>query len=147
MSLLPYSCTTLTLTKRLEKTKLWDIYTRMLCWINLEAACYKTAAVLPPTFHLTNHQSKTNKHEGHCLGNSNELIRNLPLWTPIRGLISLGPRAKTYSHLNADTWCSLEDLLRKIADRDRWRGKVCVCVWERERDIERERERECVCVC
>ena len=53
MSVLLYDCTTWTLRKRFEK-KLEDDNTRML-------RAYKTAAVRPPTSHLTNRPRKTNK--------------------------------------------------------------------------------------
>ena len=63
MSVLLYGCTTLALTKHLEK-KLNGIYTRIAacCFEQiLEAGPYKIAAVQPLTSHLANHPNKMNK--------------------------------------------------------------------------------------
>ena len=55
------------------------------------------------------------------LENKDKRISNILLWTPTHGHISVGLPAKTYiHHLCVDTRCSLEDLPRTMADRDRW---------------------------
>ena len=59
------------------------------------------------------------------LGTIGELISNVLLWTPTHGHTSVDRLAKTYIHqLYADTGCCLEDLLRAMADRDRWQDRI-----------------------
>ena len=113
VSILLYGCTTWTLTKRLEK-KLDGNYTRM------QRAILKESWRQHPTRHqLYGHlppitktiQVKWTRHVGYCWRSSDELIRNVLLWTPTYGRAKAGRPARTYIwQLCEDTGCSPEDL-------------------------------------
>ena len=83
-SILLYGCTTWTLTKRLEK-KLDGNYTRML-----RAILNKSWRQHPTRHQLHGHlplitktiQVRRARYAGHCWRSSNELIRDVLLWTP-----------------------------------------------------------------
>ena len=63
VSILLYECTTLTLTQCIEKKAWRQLPQNPANCIEqiLEATSHKTAAVWPPTSHLSNHPSPTNK--------------------------------------------------------------------------------------
>ena len=92
--------------------KLNSNYTKMLqAILNKSWRQHPTKQQLPP---ITNTiQVRWTRHAGHCWRSKDELISNIPLWTP-----SHGWAARTYIQLCADTGCSLEDLSRAIDDRD-----------------------------
>ena len=73
-------------------------------------------------------QVRWTRHAGHCWRSRDELISDVPLWTPSYGRAKIGRPARTYIHqLCENTGCSLEDLPEAMNDREKWR--------ERERDI------------
>ena len=84
VSILLYGCTTWTLTKRLEK-KLDGNYTRML-----RAILNKSWRQQPTRHQLYSHlplitktiQVRRTRHAGHCWRSRDELISDVPLWTP-----------------------------------------------------------------
>ena len=81
----------------------------------LEAAPNKAAAVRPSATH---HQNYPTRHAGHCWRCRDELISDIPLWTPSHGWAKARQPARTYiQQLCADTGCSLEDLPREIDNR------------------------------
>ena len=56
---------------------------------------------------------------------TNELIRDVLLWTPTHGRTKAGRPALTYiQQLCEDTGCCPEDLPRAIKDREEWRERV-----------------------
>ena len=56
-------------------------------------------------------QIRQTRHAGHCWRSRNDLISNVPLWTPSHGRAKAGQPARTYiQHLCEDTGCSPEDL-------------------------------------
>ena len=61
----------------------------------LEATPHKKAVVRPFTSHLTKQQTRFCEH---CWRSKDELINDIPLWTPIHGYTSAGQPAKTYTH-------------------------------------------------
>ena len=68
------------------------------------------------------------RQTGYCWGNNDELIRDIPQWTPTHRHTSFGWQVKTYIHyLCADTECYREDLPKVMVDRDGW--------WERIKGI------------
>ena len=127
VSILLYGCTTWTLTKRLEK-KLDGNYTRML------------QAILNTSWrqHPTRHQQYGNlppitktiqvgraRHAWHCWWSRDELISDVPLWTPAYGQAKAGWPARTYmQQLCEDTGCSSEDLPEAMNDREKWQERV-----------------------
>ena len=84
VSILQYGCTTWTLTKWLEK-KLDGNYTRML-----QAILNKSWRQYPTRHQLYDHlppitktiQVRRTRHAGHCWRSRDELISDVPLWTP-----------------------------------------------------------------
>ena len=84
VSILPYGCTTWTLTKRM-KNKLNGNYTRML-----RAILNKSWRQYPTKQQLNDHLPSITKpikvrrtiHAGHCWSSRDELISNVLLWTP-----------------------------------------------------------------
>ena len=128
-SILLYSCTTWTLTKRLEK-KLDGNYTRML-----RAILNKSRRQYPTRHQLYGHlppitktiQARRTRHAGHCWRSRDELIRDVLLWTPTHGRAKAGRPARTYiQQLCEDTGCCPEDLPRAMNDREEWRERVRV---------------------
>ena len=68
------------------------------------------------------------RHAGHCGRNKDELIRDVPPWTPSHIPAKIRWQTRIYlQQVCADTWCSLEDLPGMMGRRDKW--------WERVRDI------------
>ena len=130
VSILLYGCTTLTLTKRLEK-KLDGNYTRML-----RAILNKSWRQHPTRHQLYGHlppitktiQVRRTRHAGHCWRSRDKLISDVLLWTPRYGRAKAGRPARTYiQQLCEDTGCCPEDLPEAMNDREKW--------WERVRDI------------
>ena len=103
MSILLYGCTTLTLTKQLEK-KLDGNYTRML-----RAILNKSWRQHPTKQQLYGHlppitktiKVRRTRHAGHCWRSRNELISDVLLWTPTYGRAKAGRPARTYIHTAA----------------------------------------------
>ena len=127
VSILPYGCTTWTLTKRLEK-KLDGNYTRML-----RAILIKSWRQHPTKNQLYGHQPPITKtiqvrrarHAGHCWRNRDELISDVLLWTHTYGRAKVGRPAGTFKQqLCEDTGCSPEDLPGAMNDREKWRERV-----------------------
>ena len=87
ISILLYGCTTWTLTKRLKK-KLDGNYTRMF-----RAILNKSWRQHPTRYQLYGHlppitkaiQVRRARHAGHCWRSKDELISDIPLWTPTYG--------------------------------------------------------------
>ena len=127
VSILLYGCTTLTLTKRLEK-KLDGNYTLIL-WAILNKfwqqhpTRHQLYGSLPPT--TKNIQVRRTRHAGHCWKSRNELISDVLLWTPTNGRAKAGRTAQTYiQQLCEDTGCSPEDLPEAMNDGEKWRESV-----------------------
>ena len=127
VSILLYGCTTLTLTKRLEK-KLDGNYTRML-----QAILNKSWWQYPTRHQLYGHlppitktiQVRRTRHAGHCWRSRDELISDVLLWTPTYGREKVGRPARTYiQQLCEDTGCSPEDLPEAMNDREKWRERI-----------------------
>ena len=120
-------CTTWTLTKRLEK-KLDGNYTRML-----RAILNKSWRQHPTRHQLYGHlppltktiQVRPTRHAGHCCRSRDELISDVPLWTPTYGRAKAGRPAQTcIQQLCKDTGCGPEDLPEAMKDREKWRERV-----------------------
>ena len=98
--ILPYGCTTWTLTKRLEQ-KLDVNYTRMLPAIlnkswRQHPTRHQLYGHLPP---ITNTiQVRRTRHAGHCWRSRDELISNVLQWTLTFGREKVGRPARTYIH-------------------------------------------------
>ena len=124
VSILPYGCTTWTLTKRIEK-KLDGNCTRMLqAILNKSWRQHSTKQQL--YVHLPS-ITKTIKvwgtrHVGHCWRSRDELISDVLLWTPSHGQAKAGRPARTYIQLLCtDRECSFKDLPEAMDDRKGWR--------------------------
>ena len=127
VSILPYGCTTWTLTKRIEK-KLDGNYARML-WAILNKSWRQHPTKqqlygnLPPITKTI--QVRRTRHAGHSWRSRDELISDVPLWTPSHGRAKAGRPARTYiQQLCVDTGCSPEDLPEAMDDREGWRERV-----------------------
>ena len=127
VSILLYGCTTWTLTKWPEK-KLDGNYTRMLRGI-----LNKSWRQHPTRHQLYGHlptitktiQVRRTRHAGNCRRSSDELIRDVLIWTPTYGRAKAGRPARTYlQQLCEDTGCSSEDLQEVMYDREKWRERV-----------------------
>ena len=127
MTILLYGCTTLTLTKRMEK-KLDGNYTRML-----QAILNKSWRQLPTKHQLYGHlppitktiKVRQTRHAGHCWRSRDELISDVLLWTPSHGQAKARRIARTYiQQLCEDTGCSPEGLPEGMNDREEWRERV-----------------------
>ena len=127
VSIMPFGCTTWTLTKRIEK-KLEGNYTRML-----QATLNKSWRQHPTKQMLYGHLppiTKTIKiirtrHTGHCWTCRDVLISNILLWTPSYGRAMAGRLARTYTQqLCIHTGCSSEDLPEAMDDREGWRERI-----------------------
>ena len=112
VSILLYGCTTRTLTKRLEK-KLDGNYTRMLRAIlnkswRQHPTRHQLYGYLPPITKTI--QVRRTRHAGYCWKSKDELISDVPLWTPAYGQAKVGRPARTYiQQLCEDTGCRPED--------------------------------------
>ena len=127
MSILLYGCTTLMLTKRMEK-KLDGNYTIML-WaiLNKSRRQHPTKQQLYGHLPLITKTIKTRRirHAGHCWRRRDELISDVLLWIQSHGPSKAGRPARTYvQQLCVDTECSPEDLPEVMDDRELWREKV-----------------------
>ena len=127
VSILLYGCTTLTLTKRLEK-KLDGNYTRIL-----RAILNKSWRQHPTRHQLYDHlppitktiQVRRTRHAGHGWRSRDELISDVLQWTPTYGREKAGRPARTYiQQLCEDTGCSPEDLPQAMNDWEKWRERI-----------------------
>ena len=125
VSILLYGCTTWTLTKRVEK-KLDGNYTRMLrAILNKSWRQHPTKQQLYGHWPLITIQVRRTRHAGHCWRSRDELISDVPLWTPSHGRAKAGRPVRTYiQHLREDTGCSTEYLPEAMSDWEGWREKV-----------------------
>ena len=112
VSVLLYGCTTWTLTERLEK-KLDGNYTRMLRailnmpWQQPPTRRQLYGHLLPVTKTI---QAKRTRHAGHCWRSKDEIVSDVPLWTPAYGQSKAGRPARTYiQQLCDDLGCKPED--------------------------------------
>ena len=127
VSILPYGCTTWTLTKRLEK-KLDGNYTIMLrAILNKSWRQHRTRhqlyGHLPPIPKTI--QARRTRHAGHCWRSRDELISDVLLLTPTYGRPKAGRPARTYiQQLCEDTGCSPEDLPDAMNYREKRRERV-----------------------
>ena len=127
VSILLYGCTTWTLTKRLKK-KLDGNYTRMLRAIlnkswRQHLMRHQLYGYLPPITKTI--QVRRTRHAGHCWRSKDELISDVPLWTPTYGQAKAGRPARTYiQQLCEDTGCNPEDLPEAMNDREKWRARI-----------------------
>ena len=127
VSILPYGCTTWTLTKRLKK-KLESNYTRMLRAIlnkswRQHSTRHQLYGHLPPVTKTI--QIRRTRHAGHCWRNKDELISDELQWTPAYGQAKAGRPARTYiQQLCKDTGCSPEELPEAMNHREKWRERV-----------------------
>ena len=127
ISILPYGCTTWTLTKRLEK-KLDSNYTRILRAIlnkswQQHPTRHQLYGHLPPIMKTI--QVRWTRHAGHCWRSRDELISDVLLWTPTYDQAKAGWPARTYiQQLCEDMGCSPEDLLEAMNDREKRRERV-----------------------
>ena len=126
VSIMPYGCTTWTLTKQLEK-KLDGNCIRMLRAITEQVLAATspqgtnyTATCLP-----SRKLSKLDepKHAGHCWRSWDEFISYVLQWTPTYGRAKAGRPARTYiQQVCEDTGCSPEYLPETMNDREkRWK--------------------------
>ena len=126
-SILLYGCTTLTLTKRLEK-KLDGNYTRMLQAIlnkswRQHSTRHQLYGHLPPITKTI--QVRQTRHAGHCWRSRDELLSDVLLWTLTHGRAKAGRPARTYiQQLCEDKECSPEDLPEAMNDWEKWRERV-----------------------
>ena len=127
VSILLYGCTTWTLTKQIEK-KLVGNYTRML-----RAILNKSWQQHPTRHQLYGHlppitktiQVRRTRHAGHSWKIRDELISDVPLWTPTYSRAKAGRLARTYiQQLCEDVGCSPEDLSDAMNDREKCREMV-----------------------
>ena len=109
VSILLYGCTTLTLTKRLEK-KVDGNYTRML-----RAILNKSRRELPTNQQLYSYlpsitktiKARRTRHAGHSWRSRDELISDVLLWFTSYGRAKAGRPDRTYiQQLCIDTGCS-----------------------------------------
>ena len=124
VSILLYGCTTWTLIKRREK-KIDGNYSRMLrallnkFW-RQHPTRHQLYGYLPPITKTI--QVRRTSHVGHCWKSTDELTRDVLLWTPTYGRAK---PARTYiQQLCEDTGCGPEDLLEAMNDREKWRERV-----------------------
>ena len=65
------------------------------------------------------------RHAGHCWRSKDELISDVPLWTPTYGQAKVGRPARTYiQQLREDTGYNTEDLPEAMNNREKWRERV-----------------------
>ena len=83
-----------------------------------KVANLKTAVVRPFITHLLNHPNETMKT---CWWSKDELISDVPLWTPTHGYTSVSRPTKNYIHqLCTNTGCRLEELSSAMAYKGGW---------------------------
>ena len=126
VSILLYGCTTLTLTKRFEKID--GKYTRMLREILKKSwrqhfTKHQLYGHLPPITKTI--QVRWTRHAGYYWRSRDELISDVPLWTPTYGRAKAGQPSQTYiQQLCEDTGCSPEDLPEVMNDWEKWQERV-----------------------
>ena len=127
MSILPYGCTTWTITKRLEK-KLDVNYTRMFrailkkSWRQHPTKNQLYGYVPPITKTI---QVRRIRHAGLCWRSRDELISDVLQWTPSYGRAKAGRPARTYiQQLCEDTEYSPKDPPEAMNDREKCRERV-----------------------
>ena len=70
-------------------------------------------------------QVRRTRHAGHCWRGRDELVSDVPLWTPTHGRAKAGRPARTYiQQLCEDTGCYPEDLPEEMNDREKWQERV-----------------------
>ena len=127
VSILQYGCTTLTLTKRMEKKQNGN-FTRMLRTIfNKSRRKHPTKpqlySHLPPITKTI--KVRWTRHGRHCWRSRDELISDVLRWTPSYRRAKAGRPAWTYiQQLCEDTGCSPKDLPEAMNDREMWRERV-----------------------
>ena len=127
ISILLYGCPTWTVTKRMEK-KLDGKYKRMLrAILNRSWRQHPTKQQLyghlPPITKTI--KVRRTRHAGLCWRSRDELISDVPQWTPSHDRAKSGWLARTYiQQLCEDTGCSPEDLPEAINEREGWRETV-----------------------
>ena len=127
VSILPYGCTTWTLTKRLEK-KLDGNYTRMLRAIlysswQQHSTWRQLYGHLPPITKTI--QARRTRHAGRCWRSKDEIVSDALLWTPAYGQSKAERPARTFiQQLCYDTGCNPEDLPGAMNDRETLRERV-----------------------
>ena len=103
-------------------------YTRMLCAVLNKSwkqpltkqQLYDHLPPISQTIHV-----RWTRHAGHCWKSSNELISDIIQWTPTCEHTSVSQPAKTYiHHFCAGIGCCLDNLPRRMADRDWWQERV-----------------------
>ena len=121
------TCTTWTLTKRLEK-KLDGNYTRMLqailnkSWWQ-QPIRHQLYAHLPPIKKTI--QVRRTRHARHSWRSRDELISDVLQWTPTHGRAKSGRPARIYiQQLCEDTGSNPEDLTEAMNNREKWRERV-----------------------
>ena len=127
MSILLYGCMTWTVIKYIEKKLDYNCIRMLQALINNSLKQHHTKqqpySHLPPISKTI--QIKRTRHAGHCCRSKDELISNIPPWTPSHGWASVGWPARIYLQLLcADIGCSLEDLPKARDDRDEYWGRV-----------------------
>ena len=93
MSILLYAYTTWTLIKRMEK-KLNVNYTRMMRAILNKSWGQHPYGHLPPITKTI--KIRQTRHAGLCRRSRDELVSDVPPWTPSHGRVKAGRRARTY---------------------------------------------------
>ena len=121
VSILLYGCTTWTLTKQLEKN-LDGNYTRMQYWTGPGGKTPQSGHLSPIPKTI---QIRPTRHAGHCWRNKDELISDVPLWTPSYTRTKAGWPTRTYlQQLCEDTGFSPDDLPEAMNDRESWQERV-----------------------
>ena len=70
-------------------------------------------------------QFRRTRHVGHCWRSKDELISDIPQWSPSYGRVKAEWPARTYiQQFCTDTRCSLEDLPQVMDDREGWQERV-----------------------
>ena len=125
-SILLYGCTPWMLTKPMKK-KLDSNYTRMLqAILNMSWRQHPISSCMAtnrPSRKLTKLDRTAMQNTSRR--NGDELINDIPQWTPSFGRAKAERPARTYiQQVCADTGCSLENLPGAMDDRDGWRERV-----------------------
>ena len=95
VSILPYGCTTWTLTKRMEK-KFDGNYTKMLrAILNKSWRKHPTNSSCTTTY-LSSRKLSQTRHAGHCWRSGVELISDVLLWTLSHSQAKSGRPTRTY---------------------------------------------------
>ena len=119
-SILLYGCTTWMLTKWLEKRLDGNCTRMMRAILNRSWKQQPTKQQLygHPAPTLKTIQIRWTRHAGHCWRSSDELVRDVLLWTPTHGRAKAGRPARTYiQQLCEDTGWTPEDLPKAMNDK------------------------------